>query len=201
MKLHKAVKKAEAEQESRYSKGDCAKISTESWGGHQALQIKRILVPVDFSDPSKKTLQYALSVAREFGSELILLHVVQPYPILADLPAATPELTTILKDDATANLQKLVNTVKGVAVKQIVRLGNPAREIAAEAEAQRADLIIISTHGRTGLSHLLIGSVAEHVVRFAKCPVLTLREREHDFVKVAVDDAQLNRVGTQTLST
>jgi universal stress protein A len=199
MKFRKTAETAADGERGRSSTNKHANVMTESWR-HQQLHIKRILVPVDFSEPSKKALQYAITLAGEFGAELSLLHVIQPYPIVPDLQTATPALNAILQKDATENLEKLVATIKGVAVQQVIRWGSPAREIAAEAEKQDADLIIINTHGRTGLAHLFIGSVAEQVVRFAKCPVLTLREREHDFMKVPVDDAELNRIGSQTAS-
>lgn len=171
-------------------------IAAASWReAHQQLHIGKILAPIDFSQPSKKALQYAVAAAKEFSAELILVHVTQPYPLVPDLPAVTVELNEILKRDGVEKLKQLARTVTGVEFKEVVRVGNPAREIVAEAEAQNADLIIMSTHGRAGVAHWFIGSVAEQVVRLAKCPVLTLRDAERDFLSVPADDAEMNRIG------
>lgn len=197
MKLRKTAERAAGKQRSCGSTNQRRNVTvTRRSRAHHELEIKRILVPVDFSEPSKRALDYAISVASEFDAELILLHVVQPYPILPDLPAPTVELTAILGREADTKLKKLADAVKAVAVKRLVRFGNPAREIADEAKKQDADLIIINTHGRTGFAHLFIGSVAELVVRLAKCPVLTL----HDGVKAAVHDAAVNRAGAEPVS-
>jgi universal stress protein A len=142
-------------------------------------QLKKILVPVDFSDCSRKALQYALPFARQFEAELALIHVVQAY-------VAVPELVpveVVSTRDAEADLEKLRQMSCGaVRSRVVVRVGLPHREITEAAKELGSDLIILSTHGHTGFAHVLLGSTAERVVRHAPCPVLVVREREHEFV-------------------
>lgn len=153
-------------------------------GALPEFKLKKILVPVDFSACSRKALQYALPFARQFNAKLVLLHVVEPY-----IPA--PELTAVNFDvirketlrAATGELKALQKTVPDdVATEAIVREGSPHVEIALATKSLGIDLIIISTHGRTGLAHVFMGSTAERVVRHASCPVLTVREQQHEFV-------------------
>jgi len=142
-------------------------------------QLSRILVPLDFSDCSKKALDYAIPFARQFGAELTLLHVVKPYPPIAEMGPVDPET---LQDEQT-NLEALRGVVgTAVPAKTFVRVGDPDVEIIQAAKDHRIDLIILSTHGRRGLNRLLLGSTAEKVVRQAGCPVLIVRENEHDFI-------------------
>lgn len=149
-------------------------------------RLQKVLVPIDFSDCSKKALQYAIAFAKQFNGSLTLLHVV---PIFYPPPELSSVDVLKLEEDARVNSEKQLktlletevgNTVPGVS---LVQLGNPARQIVEVAKALDIDLIIISTHGRTGLQHLLIGSTAEHVVRYASCPVLVVRENEHEFLR------------------
>lgn len=142
-------------------------------------KLKKILVPLDFSDCSKKALQYAAPFAKQFGAELILLHVIQPYPQIPEM--ASVDVDSI--QDSRAELAKLGDSVDAsIAVSTLVQTGDPPRAIAQAANDLRADLVILSTHGYTGLSHVLLGSTAERVVRHAPCPVLVVRQCEHEFV-------------------
>jgi len=151
------------------------------------LRIKSILVPIDFSASSKKALEYAVPFARQFGAKLTLLHVVEPvatpdfansFPLMMEndkvKAASRGQLEHIIKEQAIAT--KLVE-------KTLVRFGRSFHEIADAARTLKVDLIIISTHGYTGLKHALLGSTTERVVRHAPCPVLVVREREHEFVR------------------
>jgi nucleotide-binding universal stress UspA family protein len=139
-------------------------------------------VPIDFSVRSLKALQYAVSFAREHDAEVILVHI---------LPAANTEYSALalLQADATPDtliqLNKLAEKEVGkrALVEVAVRTGAPATEILKVAREMEVDLIIISTHGRTGLTHLLMGSVAEEVVQKAPCPVLVVRQKEHEFLR------------------
>ena len=149
-----------------------------------AFKLKKILVPVDFSDCAKKALQYAIPFARQFDAELTLLHVVQPY-----LPV--PEMTTVDVDliqremcaAGEKELAALRQTIASeVSSKTALQVGSPHLEIIAAAKDLGIDLIILSTHGRIGLAHVFLGSTAERVVRHAACPVLVVREHEHEFV-------------------
>lgn len=146
------------------------------------LNIKRILVPTDFSDASRKALRYAQKFAEQFGASLTLLYVLEPfrYDGLAvpsvDVKPVLKNVTNKLATLAQEEIEELV------PVNPLVQTGNPYQEIVTAARERNIDLIIISTHGYTGLKHLWLGSTAERVVRHAPCPVLVVREREHEFV-------------------
>lgn len=148
-----------------------------------AFQLKRILVPVDFSDCSKKALEYAIPFGRQSGAELTLLHVVQPDAATCEMPS--------LEVQAIQEAAKALDDLRGLMAGAVhsnaaVRTGIPHVEILEAARELNADLIILSTHGRTGLAHVFLGSTAEKVVRRAGCPVLVVREREHDFVSATL---------------
>jgi len=143
--------------------------------------ITRILVPTDFSEPSEAALAYARMLARQFGATFHLLHVIEtPFATGAFsseiyIPE-TPGLITELMQQAKLKLaRRLLPSDKALykATKEII-VGQPAKTIVQYAAEQKFDLIVMGTHGRTGLGHLLMGSVAEHVVREASCPVLTM---------------------------
>jgi nucleotide-binding universal stress UspA family protein len=153
-------------------------------------RLNKILVPVDFSDFSAKALDYALAFADQFGARLVLLHVVEPavYPESYMLVAtALDDLSRDLLRGAQQKLGELSQARIGdrVPSESLVRLGRPYSEIAAAASELDVDLIILATHGYTGLKHVLLGSTAERVVRHAPCPVLTVRDPEHEFVENA----------------
>lgn len=148
-----------------------------------AVRIQRILVPVDFSQQSEKTLQYAVGFARQNRASLTLLHVVEPviYPAEMGFAGAGGSLETMelnMQDTAKARLQEWVEThvPDDVPTRTHLRIGNPYLEITGVAKKIKADMIIISTHGYTGLMHVFLGSTAERVVRHATCPVLTVRQ-------------------------
>lgn len=148
-------------------------------------RICHILVPVDFSDCAKKALQYAIPLAKEHEAALTLLYVVPPIYTVGEYGGMEyPQLQAEMQASGHKALEKLNETeVRGeVPTELVVRLGAPANEIIEAARTLESDLIVVSTHGRTGLKHLLLGSVAEHVVRRAPCPVLIVREREHEFL-------------------
>lgn len=152
------------------------------------VRIQRMLSPVDFSDNSEHALRYAVALAETFGAELTLLHVVAP--IMAALPGETalPEtLLTDLDELADACRERLAQlagklAASGLTVQHKVLNGVPFVEIIRYARESGMDLIVMGTHGRTGLGHLLIGSVTERVVRKSPCPVLTVKHPEHEFV-------------------
>ncbi|MDD5085518.1 MAG: universal stress protein [Candidatus Omnitrophica bacterium] len=144
------------------------------------MPFKTILVPVDFSWASKRALQEAVVLGKEFSSKLILLHVVKDLPITSDyvsLYASASSIFDKMKNRALLDIKKWTALAKasGVRAEAIVRLGEPFLEIIKMAKAKRVQLIVMGTHGRTGLEHVLIGSVAERVVRKAPCPVLTVK--------------------------
>jgi universal stress protein A len=153
--------------------------SGEKAAPRAVFNLKKILVPVDFSDCSKKALEYAIPLARQFDADLTLLHVLQPYtPILEMAPV---DVETV--DDAKKQLAGLQRIIpEAVPSTTVVRGGDPHLEIIKLAKEFGIDLIILSTHGRTGVERVLLGSSAEKVVRYAGCPVLVVREHEHEFV-------------------
>ena len=149
------------------------------------IHLKRILVPVDFSEDSGKALHYAVSFAKQFSAEILLLHVAQPPVYLEGTVVAVAGVTDeSLRNAAIEQLGEWRDHVAHLrGLKTSVRTGSPYHEIIREAEETNTDLIIIGTHGRSGLARMFIGSTAERVVRHAPCPVLVVREREHDFIR------------------
>lgn len=147
--------------------------------------MKTVLVPIDFSNCSRKALQYAVPMAKQHSARLVLLHVLPP-SYRADEYGGMDygQLESQMRKEGERDLAELVQEeIHGeVATETLVRIGSPTWDILEAAKALPADLIVISTHGRTGLPHLLLGSVAEHVVQGAPCPVLVVREREHEML-------------------
>jgi universal stress protein A len=152
----------------------------------QVLHLKKILVPTDFSETSKKAVQYALRFAEQFGCKTALLYVVEPATPMIGAPLAVEPFTD--KDEfsmAEKDLAALAaesHTNGAHSVNSFVRIGHAPNEITKAAKDLDVDLIIIATHGYTSWRHLCIGSTAERVVRTAPCPVLVVREKEHEFV-------------------
>jgi nucleotide-binding universal stress UspA family protein len=148
-------------------------------------KVKQILVPIDFSDCSKKALQYALPLAKEHQAAITLLYVVPPAYGAGEYGGIDyAQLEANMKEGGEKQLVKLaMDEVRGqVSADTLVRVGSPALNIVEVARTLPADLIVISTHGRTGLKHVLLGSVAEHVVQRAPCPVFVVREHEHEIL-------------------
>ena len=148
------------------------------------MQIKKILCPTDFSESAEKAFEYAVFLAASHEAELVLLHVVDQlhgfthYEILALTPM---EIAEKIAKRAHEKLQDLIDRVKdSVTATESVRQGRTWVEICEAAAAEKADIIVLGSHGRTGLSHVLIGSVAETVVRHASCPVLVVRGGPND---------------------
>ena len=142
--------------------------------------IKNILVPIDFSDYSKKALEYAVSFAKKFKARMHLVYVIEPIigPIDIELMVDHEQIHKDIEKNALKELRKLINDEIDPEIKAYIltKNGKPFYEINKAASENDIDLIIISTHGQTGIKHLLFGSTAEKVVRKAPCPVLTLRE-------------------------
>lgn len=150
------------------------------------VHIKNLLVPVDFSPCSEKSLAYAIPFARQFGATITLLHVLEIPPVVGaeftQIDYAAIEARA--KDDGTAELKQLAaaQAADGVTMRTHLASGRSWSEIVDFAKREKSDMIIIATHGHTGLKHVLLGSITEQVVRHAPCPVLVVREREHEFV-------------------
>ena len=148
-------------------------------------KISRILVPVDFSPASLKALEYAADFAKPLGAELSALFVVEPiYYAVPDLAGAAAGTTVGLIEEQRKSGKRQLERLQARYAKRRIKLrtllqtGTPYQAIVDSAKSLRADLIVMSTHGRTGMTHLLLGSVAERVVRTASCPVLTIRVKK-----------------------
>ena len=139
------------------------------------MEIERILVPLDFSEASRAGLDAAAELAQRFGAEMLLLFVVEPLYYAGDLGLLLEEQHRFAHEEFR-RLQPQLNR-RGLRYRVSVQDGAPYQVITEEAARAKADLIVMATHGRTGLSHVLLGSVAERVVRTARCPVLTVRPR------------------------
>ena len=143
-----------------------------------SISLKRILFPTDFSDFAMKGMPYAVSLCKMFHASLILAHVVE---IPAMIPELLPETGEMVYTGQDVAAEERLNTIdekltdEGVNVEIQILNGQPYREISLFVEDSNIDLVVMPTHGRTGISHLLFGSVAEKVIRLAKCPVLTIR--------------------------
>jgi nucleotide-binding universal stress UspA family protein len=146
------------------------------------IALKLILVPTDFSETSEAALRYGVALARAFKAQLHLLHVAEHRSKAAENPIGLAEETT-----QTAAHEQLVallseRDIQELQPKRVMRIGRPYNEIVRYAKEHEMDLIVMGTHGREGVAHVLIGSVAEKVVRRAPCPVLTVHHPEHEFI-------------------
>lgn len=147
--------------------------------------LKKILVPTDFSEHSTNAVRYGAELAARFGAELHLIHVVETTPIAYGEGAVfvSPETEAELEAAASKQLDDLqIEPADDVQVIRTVNAGNPFVEIVRYAKDSTSDLIVIGTHGRGAIAHMLLGSVAERVVRKAPCPVLVVRGEQHGFV-------------------
>ncbi len=147
------------------------------------MQVRRILYPTDFSEATKAAAHYACDLADQFGAELHVLHVLHDLTSMMPYTAVTlwakPEHIAEIVDGAENILAEIPDAIwsKGKAIVRKVRVGNVADEITTYARQHAIDIIVIGTHGHTGLKHAVLGSIAEKVVRTADCPVLTIRSR------------------------
>ena len=152
------------------------------------IKMKKVLVPTDFSESARHALVYGLSFAKEYGAELVLLHVVENITVgyASDLfPVPMAEVFQEISGYAKTELAKLAAEAreKGVAVTELVVQGKPSAEIIRHAAENGVDMIVLGTHGKGMLDQALFGSTTERVVRRSPCPVLTVRMAEHEFVE------------------
>ena len=142
-----------------------------------------ILCPIDFSKPSEVALQHAEEIARTFGSELVVAHVVEPmiYPVAYGMPPVAPiDYEDAARTSANTALQPIVSRLAkaGLRARALVDTGAASMRICDLVKEQGFDLVVLATHGYTGLKHVLLGSTAERVVRHCTCPVLTVKSPE-----------------------
>jgi nucleotide-binding universal stress UspA family protein len=153
------------------------------------MTLRNILIATDFEEASLSALAYARELARRFEATLHVIHVVDDVGArtvtAAGLPYDVSRMQTDLEQDERERLDRLVTdedrTALRAKVVQVVSL-SPAHEIVTYAAAEKIDLVVLGTHGRGALQHLVMGSVAERVVRLAPCPVLTVRHPEREFI-------------------
>lgn len=146
------------------------------------ITLERILLPTDFSECSERARSYACEMAKRFTAELHVLHVVPPVS-LPPYVGPVPQQLLEFEKEAREELEQWNDPAFGeIKVVRSVSGGTPFVEIVRYAREQNMDLLVLGTHGRTGLAHALIGSVTEKVVRKAHCPVLTVRPEAHQFV-------------------
>jgi len=152
------------------------------------IRIDRILVPTDFSEFSRPAVNYAVAMAERFAAQLHILHVVpDPAMLVPDAAVFTVESMQAQSEKLVADAERMLQQIPepSVVVQSItraVRVGAAFMEIIEYAQSQQIDLIVIGTHGRSGFAHILMGSVAERVVRKAPCPVLSVKPEGHQFV-------------------
>jgi nucleotide-binding universal stress UspA family protein len=151
------------------------------------IAIRQLLVPTDFSDESGAAMTYGVALAEQFNASLHLLHIVESIVAGEALPlrvGPAGDLDTAVAAAAWKDLRDLLTSAdhKRLRAELALEWGIPSVEIVRYAKAHEIDLIAMGTHGRGGIKHLVMGSVAENVVRSAPCPVLTVRHPEHEFV-------------------
>ena len=160
--------------------------STEP-AGAPGLQVRRILLPTDFSGCANYALPYAAAIARAVDATVICVNVVEPivpavgYTGMAEaMPIA--EMSEQMEESAERELPDVMSCeeLRGLKVEEVIGHGDAAAEIVRVADEQGADLIVISSHGRTGLGRIIFGSTAEAVVRHARCPVLVVKPPDED---------------------
>jgi nucleotide-binding universal stress UspA family protein len=148
-------------------------------------KLETFLVPVDFSEHSRAALDFATQLARRLSANLHLVHVLQPPTYAAAYGAAVPPMIDLaqLREPIQRSLGEIVEELSdlpGTVTSEVVEGANIALSLQEAASKADADLIVMGTHGRTGLAHVFLGSVAERTLRHAPCPVLTVRGREMD---------------------
>ena len=147
------------------------------------VEIRRILAPTDFSAHAENAVRYACGLAERLGAELHLLHVLSEIVPTGPDPLLTPVLPPDFYRDSEAQSRRALESLldpswgRPEAVEVAIRWAGPVEGVVDYAHDTAIDLIVIATHGRTGLSHVLLGSVAERIVREAPCPVLTIRSK------------------------
>ena len=152
------------------------------------IRLAKLLVPTDFSEDSEQAARYAVELAKRFQAEIHCVHVVDiPADLLSTsayyMTGPSEQFIDQIREESKKNLETFAKkNLEGVEVRTVFLEGSPFVEIIRYARDHQIDLVVIATHGRTGLRHVLFGSVAEKVVRKAPCPVLVVKREERDFV-------------------
>jgi nucleotide-binding universal stress UspA family protein len=152
------------------------------------IKLKKILYPTDFSESSLEALKYAVSFARDYQAKLVLMHVVNEKIFSEGLSLPRVEAPEALGQEMAAEAERQLKVLipaeqrQGLDWELVILSGMPFLEIIRYARANDVDLIVIGTHGRSGIEHIMFGSTAEKVVRKAPCPVLSVRPASREFV-------------------
>ncbi|MDZ4688272.1 MAG: universal stress protein [Planctomycetaceae bacterium] len=152
------------------------------------IAIKKVLFPTDLSDAAAEAQLYACALADQFDAELHVLSVLQDVSLMSPDPNMPWVIPASSLEEVRTSLEAALAKVPdptwaaGKSVQRVIRIGAPYVEIVKYAAEQDVDIIVVGTHGRSGLTHLLLGSTAEKVVRKAPCPVLTVHPKGHQFV-------------------
>jgi len=148
------------------------------------ITIKTILCPIDFSEPSKKAFRYACAFAGSMGAKLCLVAVIEPRPLVADMMLTYIPIEEDLRRDANEEIKPLVKEAlnEGIEVRTDVLIGHPVDVILKHVNDLGIDLLIMGSHGKTGLRRILMGSVTEGVIRKSGIPVLIVRETEGELI-------------------
>ncbi|MFN7140314.1 MAG: universal stress protein [Limisphaerales bacterium] len=146
--------------------------------------LKKLLVPTDFSDCSKHALRYAVAFAQQFSAEITLIAVIPDNRTAfeygsPEFSAGLEARTKRYQEELTKLVEELPRKIKS---RIVVKIGRPFEEIVRTAKDSDIDMIVIATHGNSGNRQFELGSTAERVIRYANCPVLVVREKEHEFV-------------------
>lgn len=148
-------------------------------------EIKNILFPIDFSEGSEKAFSYALSLAKKYGARIDVIHVIHQIADMTGFYVPHISFDVIEKEMEEAagdNLQRFCdNNLKGIKHETHIKMGTPFVEIISAAKNLGSNIIVMGTHGRSGIDHILFGSTAEKVVRKSPIPVLTVRQSEREF--------------------
>lgn len=148
--------------------------------------IKKILIPTDFSSSSMHALKYAIELNKTFGARLYILHILQDITDFSEFnlsPTILPQLYAEFEQNATSKLEDIVNTIipRDMTCDTYIIHGVPFFEIIQFSKDECIDLIVIGSHGRTGIRHVLFGSTAEKVIKKSACPVLTIKSPDASF--------------------
>jgi universal stress protein A len=149
------------------------------------IPIQSVLVPVDFSKDSILAAKFAASLAEQYGSKLYVLHVIEgPHPSVKEYLKSFEDFRHEMMEKIREDLGKVIPRPvrQRIRVEEILEMGHPHEVIIDRAKDLGVDVIVIATHGRTGLSHFLLGGVAERVIRHAECPVLVVRNPKDKYV-------------------
>lgn len=152
------------------------------------ISIKKVLFPTDLSDAAAEAQLYACALAEQFGAELHILSVMQDMAMVSPDPNMPWVIPASSLEEIRLSLESALKAIpdakwaEGRTIHRVLRSGTPFLEVVKYAEEQDIDVIVVGTHGRSGLTHMLLGSTAERIVRKAPCPVLTVHPKGHQFV-------------------